>query len=187
MATQRTAAYYTKKAAIAAEKARILAARTVSTTTTVQKRATSAYVYSSYMLVNASGDSERMLVQASTASVAKFGGPTALLLVDPATIATSISQKPRQFTPAKVHAMIGTATPVASVTEWKTRVIKYSTATAGTTQAHFSAPISGDLDATWPEISTRSKTIHDAIKDGLGSADYYRFWLSPEQMNIQRN
>jgi hypothetical protein len=155
--------------------------------TTVKKRPIDTYVYNSYMLKDSTGNSIKMRVNASAAAVTLFGGATALGLVDPATVSASIGKKPKEFTPAQVHAMKGNTTPVARATKWGTRVIKYSTATDGTSQAHYVAPISGDATSLFDEVATKSGTVHNAIKSQLGAEDYYRFWLSPEQMNIQEN
>jgi hypothetical protein len=182
-----SAAVLERRAALAKAREAYRKTRPTSTTTTVKKRQLDAYVYSSYMLTDATGSSERMLVQASTASVTKFGGAGALLLIDPNSVTTTIGRKPKGFTPAQVHAMVSTATPTASVSPWGTRVIKYSATTTGTSQAHFSAPISGDLNATYTEVATRARGIYTAIKGSLGPAEYHRFWLSPEQMNVQAN
>jgi hypothetical protein len=185
-----SAAVLERKAALAKARETYYKNKTVTTenvTKTVQKRAMDAYVYSSYMLADSTGASERMLVQASAVSVTKFGGATSLLLVDPASITTTIGKKPKTFTPAQVHAMSTSGTPTASASRWGTRVIKYSGATAGTSQAHFVAPISGDLNATFAEVSARAKTVYNAIKGSLGSDDYHRFWFSPEFMNVQEN
>jgi hypothetical protein len=182
-----SAAVLERKAALAKAREAYRKNRPASTTTTVKKRQLDAYVYSSYMLVDSAGASERMLVQASTAAVTKMGGATALLLVDPSTVTTTIGRKPKGFTPAQVHAMVGTSTPTASTSPWGTRVIKYSAATTGTSQAHFVAPISGDLNATFAEVGTRARATYTAIKGSLGPAEYHRFWFSPEQMNIQEN
>jgi hypothetical protein len=176
-----------RKATIAAAREAALKLRTPSVDPTVRKRPLEAYVYSSYMLVDAQAVSERMLVQASAAAVVKFGGAAALLLVDPSTVTTTVSRKPKGFTPAQVHAMVAGTAPTASNTPWKSRVIKYSAATTGTAQAHFVAPVSGDLNATFVEVSIRARGIYTAIKATLGSDDYHRFWFSPEQMNVQEN
>lgn len=182
-----SAAVLERKAALAKARETYYKNKAASTTTTVNKRGSDAYVYSSYMLTDSTGASERMLVQASAASVTKFGGAAALLLVDPASISTTIGKKPKSFTPAQVHAMSTSGTPAAHTSPWGTRVIKYSGTTAGTSQAHFVAPISGDLNATFAEVSARAKTVYNAIKSSLGSDDYHRFWFSPEFMNIQEN
>jgi hypothetical protein len=164
-----------------------LKTRVPSTSTTVRKKQNSTYVYNSYMLTDATGNSSQFLVTASKAAVDKFGGATALGLVDPSTVAIAIPQKPKVFTPAKVNAMAATATPTARTTSWGTRVIKYSAATGGTSQAHFSAPISGDVTSTYKEVAQRSGAVYNAIKTSLGDADYHRYWFSPEQINIQEN
>jgi hypothetical protein len=155
--------------------------------TTVNKRPIDTYIYNSYMLTDSTGNSIQMRVNASAAAVTLFGGATALGLVDPATVSLSIGKKPKEFTPGQVHAMKGAATPVASLSPWNTRVIKYSTATTGTTQAHYVAPVSGDVTSTYKEVAQRAGAIHTAIKGSLGSEDYYRFWFSPELINIQEN
>jgi hypothetical protein len=187
MARRASAAVLQRRAALAQARETYYKNKPASTVTTVRKRALDSYIYSSYLLTDQQGESERMLIQASAASVAKFGGASALLLVDPASVTTTLARKPKGFKPAMVHAMEATATPTAKVSPWGTRVINYANPTAGTEQAHFSAPISGDLTATFPEISARAKTIHDSIKASLGNEDYYRFWLSPEFLNIQKN
>ena len=187
MARRKSSALLERQAALAKAREEYYKNRPVSSVTTVRKRALDNYVYSSYMLTQADGESERFLVQASETSVTKFGGAAALLLVDPATVTTTLGAKPRNFKPAMVHAMSASATPTARRTPWNTRVIKYSSATEGTSQAHFSAPISGDLNATFAEVNTRAKTIYTNIKDSLGEGDYHRFWLSPEFLNVQKN
>lgn len=187
MGRRLTAAQLARRAKQALDRENYYKDKLPSTLTTVKKRELEAYIYSSYMFTDSTGDSDRMLVQASTASVTKFGGATALLLVNPNTLTTTTGKKPKEFTPAQVHAMEGTTTPTASTTAWKTRVIKYSAATTGTSQAHFSAPISGDLNATFSEVSARARTIYTAIKGSLGPEEYHRFWFTPEQMNVQLN
>lgn len=187
MGRVQSAAVLERKAALAKAREAYRKTRPTNTTTTVRKRQTDAYVYSSYMLVDSTGSSERMLVQASTASVTKFGGAGALLLVDPNSVTTTIGRKPKGFTPSQVHAMVATATPTASVSPWGSRVIKYSATTTGTAQAYFTAPISGDLNATYTEVATRARATYTAIKGSLGPAEYHRFWLSPEKMNVQAN
>jgi hypothetical protein len=187
MGRRRTGAQIQRQATLAIARENYYRNRPASTLTTVRKRELEAYVYSSYSRVDSTGNSERLLIQASKASVTKFGGAVALLLVDPASITTTIGKKEKGFTPAQVHAMVATATPTASVSPWGTRVIKYSAATTGTSQAHYSAPISGDLNATFAEVSTRAKTVYTAIRGSLGPAEYHRFWFSPEQFNIQAN
>jgi hypothetical protein len=183
----KSAAVLERKAALAKARELYYKNKPASTVTTVRKRPSESFVYNSYMLTDATGNSNQYLVTASAASVTKFGGATALGLIDPATLSLAIAKKPKELTPAMVHAMEGTATPTAKVSPWGTRVIKYSTATTGTSQAHFSAPVSGDVTSTFKEVAQRGGAIHTAIKGGLGDADYYRFWFSPEIINIQEN
>ena len=84
--------------------------------------------------------------------------------------------------------MIATATPTPSVSPWGTRVIKYSVATTGTSQAHYTAPISGvDELVTFAEVNDKATALFTAIKGKLGDPDYARFYLSPEQFNISKN
>jgi hypothetical protein len=179
-----SAAVLERKAALAKARETYYKNRPASTTTTVKKRPIDTYVYNSYMLKDATGNSVQMRVNASAAAVTLFGGATALGLVDPGTVSKSIGKKPKELTPAQVHAMKGNTTPTASTSPWGTRVIKYSTATSGTTQAHYVAPISGDATALFDEVATKSGTIHNAIKGSLGAEDYYRFYFSPEMINI---
>jgi hypothetical protein len=183
----KSAAYLTRRATLATARENYYKNKAANTTTTVVKRPVDTYVYNSYMLTDTAGNSVQMQVQASGPAVTLFGGATALGLVDPATVSISIGKKSREFEPAKVHAMKGAATPTASVSPWGTRVIKYSTTTSGSTQAHYVAPVSGDATSTYKEVAQRAGAIHTAIKGNLGDENYYRFWMSPEIYNVQEN
>jgi hypothetical protein len=169
--------------------------KVASTTTTVRKREMDKYVYASQALKTGT-NSQLFQVLVSKPSLIFFGnggeaaaGATALGLRAITAGSDPVSSKPKGFTPAMVHAMKGTSTPVARVTEWKTRVIKYSTTTDGTAQAHFSAPISGSAAlVTYDNINDKSNTIFNAIKASqLGDLDYARFWLTPEQFSNIKN
>jgi hypothetical protein len=187
MGRRQSAAILERKYQQAKKREEILKAKTPSNSTTVNRRKTDSYIYNSYSLTDAQGNSNQYLVQASEAAVTKFGGKSALGLVDPATVALAISQKPKTLTPAKVSAMVASATPTAKLTDWGSRVIKYSAATGGTQQAHFTAPISGDTNGTYKELAAKASSIYSTIKGSLGDEESHRYWFSPEIVNIQEN
>ena len=84
--------------------------------------------------------------------------------------------------------MIGTTTPTAKVSPWGTRVIKYSTATTGTSQAFYAAPISApSAVVTYDNVDARASTIFTAIKGTLGDLDYARFYLTAEEFSNIKN
>jgi hypothetical protein len=183
----KSAAVLERKAALAKAREAYYKNRTASTTTTVRVRPIDTYIYNSYMLLDATGKSIQMRVNASAAAVTLFGGAAALGLTEVSTVAKAIGKKPKEFTPAQVHAMKGNTAPTASTSPWGTRVIKYSTATSGTAQAHYVAPLSTDTTNTYAEAATKAGVVYAATKSSLGTEDYHRFWFSPEQMNVQEN
>jgi hypothetical protein len=187
MGRRKSAALLERQATLAKARETYYKNKPASTLTNVKKRPINSYVYNSYTLTDATGNSNQYVVTASAGSVTKFGGDTALGLIDMATVSLAIARKPKELTPAMVHAMAATGTPTASVSPWGTRVIKYSAATAGTSQAHFSAPISGDVTSTYKEVAQKSGAIYNTIKLSLGDPTYHRYWFSPEMINIQEN
>jgi Na+/H+ antiporter NhaC len=161
--------------------------RPASTITTVQKRETDKVIYASSLLKSGAASS-LFSITASSAAVAFFGGETGLGLRLPSAVTDPVAPKPRNFTPAKVSAMQATATPTAKVSPWGSRVIKYSTATAGTAQAHYSAPISIATGVvTYDLLDAKASAIFTAVKANLGDLDYARFSLSPERFNNSKN
>jgi hypothetical protein len=96
-----------------------------------------------------------------------------------------VGETPRNFTPAKVHAMKATATPTASITPWNSRVIKYSAPTTGDQQAFYSAPISApEAIVTYNKIDERATALFTTVKNSLGTgeaANYARFYVTPEE------
>lgn len=163
--------------------------RPASTITTVRKRETDSAVYASYSLKSGT-DPQLFKVPVSDAALAFFGGSTnaagltALGLRTPASVTDPVAPKSRGFTPAMVSAMIGTSTPTASLSPWLTRVIKYSTATSRTTQAHYRAPISATSPTlTYDTIDARASALFTAISPRLGDLDYARFYLYPEKFS----
>jgi hypothetical protein len=182
-----SAAVLERKATLAKARETYYKNKVASTITTVKKRPIDTYLYTSYMLLDSTGNSIKMRVNASAAAVTLFGGFAALGLTEVAGTQKAVGKKPKEFTPAQVHAMKGNATPTASVSPWGTRVLKYSTATSGTSQAHYVAPIAGDTTNTYAEVAARAGVIYASTKGSLGAEDYHRFWFSPEQMNVQEN
>jgi hypothetical protein len=158
-----------------------------STLTTVKKREMDALVYASQGIKNGV-NSALMVVPVSKPALTFFGGATALGLRLIASVTDPVASKPRNFAPAHVKAMIGTSTPTAKVSPWGSRVIKYSTATTGASQAHYSAPISGTAAVvTFDNIDSKSSTIFNAIKASLGDLDYAKFYLVPEKFTNSKN
>lgn len=187
MGRRRSSAVIQRQATLALARENFYRNRPASTLTTVRPRKTDSAVYASLLLKDSAG-STLFKVPVSDAAVTFFGGLAALGLRSPAGITDPVSPKPRNFTPAMVKAMVGTTTPTASVSPWGTRVIKYSTATAGTAQAHYQAAISGTVaNMTYDLVDQRATTIFNAIRSTLGSLDYARFYLTPEVFNNSKN
>lgn len=180
MARRLSAAQQRRAADLALARENYYRTRPASTLTTVTRREVDSVVYGSILLRSTSA-SELFKVTASTPAIAKFGGLSALGLRTPASVTDPVASKPRGFRPAQVQAMEATATPTASVSPWGTRVIKYSTATTGTAQAHFVAPISAPSAlVTYDAVDARASAIFTAIIGSLGDRNYARFYLKPE-------
>jgi hypothetical protein len=158
-----------------------------STLTTVKKREMDSKVYASPGL-KTGANSSLMIVPVSKPALTFFGGTTALGLRDIESITDSVAIKPRNFQPAHITAMVATATPTAKVSPWGSRVIKYSAATTGTAQSHYSAPISGTNPlVTADSLDTRATAVFNAIKANLGDPDYAKFYLHPERFTTSKN
>lgn len=187
MGRRLTAAQLERRQKLVAAREKHYKDKPASTLTTVKKREIDAYVYAS-QAIKTGATSSLFRVQASEAAVTFFGGATALGLRLPAAVTDPVASKPRNFTPAQIHAMVGTATPTASVSPWGTRVIKYSAATTGTSQAHYVAPISGTTAVvTFDNIDQKASTILTALGTKLSASDYSRLWLTPEKFSNVKN
>jgi hypothetical protein len=187
MGRRKSAATRQRELTIATARENYYRTRPASTLTTVRKREMDTMVYASYSL-KIGAASELLKVPISKAALLFFGSATALGLRTIQSITDPVPAKPRGFTPAQVHCMKATATPTAHVTTWGSRVIKYSTDTAGAAQAHYNAPISGVLaTVTYDQLDASASRIFTAIQGTLGDLDYARFWLSPEKFNNQKN
>lgn len=195
MGRQRTAAQIDRQAKLALARENHYKNKPASTLTTVRKRAIRKFVYNSYSLTNGAGASQLLSVPGSDAAINYMTAGTdadilaKLGLKKPAAVTDPVIETPRGFHPAKVSIMVGTATPTASVSPWGTRVIKYSTATAGTAQAHYSAPICSDTTSTYNEVDAKATALYTALITGskLGELDYARFYLLPEKFTNSKN
>jgi hypothetical protein len=183
MGRRKTAAQQQREYTIAQARETYYRTRPASTLTTVRKREMETRVYASTLLKTGT-NSSLIKVPISKTAMTFFGGDTALGLRTIQAITDPVSPKPKNFQPAQVHAMIGTATPTASQSPWGSRVIKYSTATTGAAQAHYNAPISGTNPiVTYDNLDARASAVRNAIVGSLGDPQYARFWLSPEIFN----
>lgn len=187
MGRRRTGAQIQRQATLAIARENYYRTRPASTLTTVRKREIDNLVYASYS-IKTGANSSLFKVPASKAAVTFFGGAATLGLRLPATITDPVASSPRNFEPAKVVAMVGTSTPTASISPWGTRVIKYSTATAGTAQAHYTAPVSAtSAVVTYDNFDSRASAIFTAIRASLGDLDYARFYLTGEKFSNSKN
>jgi hypothetical protein len=198
MSKRLTAAQLTRRATLARARETAIAARVPSTTTTVRKRSLQKFGYNSYSFTGAGGASTVFGVQASEKAILYFapGGDadiTAKLgLRRPSTLTDPAAPKPKGFKPARVSIMVGATTPTARTTPWGSRVIKYSAATGGTSQAHYLAPICADTTTTFPEVNDKATALYIALvaragTGGLGELDYARFYLYPEEFTNSKN
>lgn len=117
----------------------------------------------------------------SSKAITKFGGATALGLVDAdATIA--VAENPgRGFEPCKIHMLVGDGTPAAvrAFNGTGRRYVKYSAPAAGDAQSSFTAPISsGDSTPTITAVETRIAAVSGANKAEIGA--YGRIWFELE-------
>jgi hypothetical protein len=187
MGRRKTAAQIQRQATLVLARENYYRTRPASTLTTVKRREIESYIYASYSLKTGTSSS-LFKVPASKAAVDFFGGETALGLRLPASVTDPVASKPRNFVPAQIHAMKGTATPTAKVSPWGSRVIKYSTPTDGTSQAHYNAPISATSPiVTYDNLDARATAVFNAVKGALGDLDYARFSLSAEKFSNIKN
>jgi hypothetical protein len=194
MGRQKTASQLLRQQKLVEAREKYYRDKPASTLTTVRKRSIRKAAYYSYLIAKA-GVSQIMSVPISEAALKFFGDTTdaagllKLGLKPISEITDPIIETPRGFYPAQVHVMVGTATPTAKVSPWGTRVIKYSTATTGTAQAHYSAPISADASATYNEVDAKASALYIALVAAtkLGDLDYARFYLKPERFTNSKN
>lgn len=192
MARRKPAWLQKREADIAKAREEYYANRTPSTTTTVRERPSIKRIYASYSLKDGA-TSQLFYVPVSKKSHLFFGGgstnsnaaasDTALgLKTTRAEADPLVAEKPSNFHPAQVKAMIGAANPTASTSPWGSRVIKYSAATSGDSQAHFSAPISaGVANCTLEATAAKAEAALAALSDNLGNLDYAKFYFIPEK------
>jgi hypothetical protein len=187
MGRRKSVALQKREYDLAVAREKYYASKPASTVTTVRKRAIESYVYASQGF-KSGANSALFKVSASKAAVDFFGGEAALGLRLPAAITDPVTSKPRNFTPAMLHAMVATATPTAKVSPWGSRVIKYSAATTGTSQAHYQSPVSGTSTVvTYDNLDAKASTIFTAIKSKLVALEYARFYLTGEIFSNSKN
>lgn len=182
----KSAAQKLREANFAKARETAIAARVPSTTSTVVPRKSKKFVYRSYSLKN--GTTQLLVALNASDAAVDFFGVTSLGLQLPTNVTDPVVSKPDNFKPAMVMAMVGGATPSASNSPWGTRVIKYSAATNGTGQSHYSAPIcilSGT--ATFDAVDAQGTGLYNAVKSKLGNLDYARFYVQPEEFSISKN
>lgn len=119
---------------------------------------------------------------ASEKAVTEFGGATALGL-SVASADLAVAENPsRGFESSKINLMFGDGTPTAvrAFNGTGRRYVKYSRTTAGTSQAHFTAPISsGTATPDVTAVETKIGTVTDAKKAAIGA--YGRIWFEIEK------
>lgn len=122
----------------------------------------------------------KIKLNASEGAVTEFG-LTALGLSTAAADLADSQNAPRGFKPSRVHLTKGDATPTVQTAAGSgRRYIKYSASTSGTTQAHYSAPVSANnATPTVDEIETKVAAIGTAKAGVIG--DYGRLWLELER------
>ena len=123
-------------------------------------------------------------LQASDLALTAIGGLTAVgLLGEPPAGSIPISIRGLNYPIVKVHWFYGDATPVAKVTAWGSRYIKYHDTNGG--QSHFSLPVSVDTGAfTLATIITRFETLFNPVdgtkKELLGKRGKARLAIGRE-------
>jgi hypothetical protein len=196
MAARKTLAQLKKQYESAKAREAYLVAHPPVRKTTVDRRPRTNLAYASYMQkeTNVVGtisttSSQIFSLPASDAAVAFFGGATKLGLKSLASITVKPVAAPDFWIPAKVHAMVGTDTPAARTTGWGTRVVRTYRPTAGEAQGFYQAPISAGVDnSTFELLEAKAQALYASVKTSLGAgnaADYARFYLTPENFNIQ--
>lgn len=153
--------------------------------TTVEKNPKDTVVYISSTYKVGTGNAS-LIIQASAASIEKFGGVDALnLKAGTDTSAATAIRVPRGFRPAKIHGMVGTDTPTAKASPVSgRRVIKYSTSSTGASRANFTAPI-GNTGSTANAQQLAFRTIAEAVATEFNTAaGYGRVWFTPEYFSV---
>jgi hypothetical protein len=194
MSRRLTAAQLERRQKFAAARELYYKNKPASTLTTVRKRSIRKAAYYSYSIAKA-GASTIMSVPISEAALLFFGGTSdaagllKLGLKPVSSITDPIIDVPSGFKPAQISVMVGAATPGAKVSPWGTRVIKYSAATTGTSQAFYTAPICNDATNTFAEVDDKANALYISLvaASKLGELDYARFYVKPERFTSSKN
>jgi hypothetical protein len=152
--------------------------------TDVTKLPKTSLEYASSLIKGTNGTiSQKLEIQGSERALKFFGngdqaaGLTALGLKLASAATDPLVKQPRFWTPAKINAAVGLATPTAKRSQWGTRVVKSKSAT-------YSAPVSSNVaNVTYDLLDARAKTLYTAISSRLGDLSYATFYLSPEMFN----
>ncbi|AFY64681.1 hypothetical protein [Geitlerinema sp. PCC 7407] len=136
------------------------------------------------LLLRVGAAAPMLALQASTKAVTFFGGLAALGLSEDALAFESALNAPRGFKASVVKAMTSdpTPVPVQAYNNTGRRYIRYSGATEGESQAHYTAPISAGAADTAPlvdDLRTKFAAIKAAKSEQLGA--YGRLYLRLEQ------
>lgn len=155
--------------------------RPIKTTVDAQPRQGVAY---RALLLRVGSAAPMLALQASTKAVTFFGGLAALGLSEAPTDFEAALNAPRGFKPSVVKAMTSdpTPVPVRAYNNTGRRYIRYSGATEGESQAHYTAPISAGSADTAPlvdDVRTKFAAIKTAKAEQLGG--YGRLYLKLEQ------
>jgi hypothetical protein len=145
--------------------------------TTVEPNPKDIYIYTSstYKIGN---NNALLKLQASVASVEKFGLEALGLKEGSDTSAANAGRVPRGFKPAKVRGIIGADSPVARVSPVSgRRVIKYNAASTGNSRSSYTAPISAASDNAQRILFN---SIVEAQATEFKTAGYGRLYFDPE-------
>lgn len=143
--------------------------------TATQRRPKTVVKYGSYLL------GEEFAINASRASIAFFGGATALGLNE----TVDVSGAPRGFKPAMIHAMVADGSPSVVRAQASGRsYIKYSRGAAGSNvQSTFSAPISDETTPTANSVKLKYRAVAQSKTDEVGGG-YGRIWITWEDARL---
>jgi hypothetical protein len=181
----KTAAQKQREAQIALARENYLKNRPANASTTVRSRKTNNYVYRAYSLK--SGTNQQLITLLASDAAVAFFTLDGLDLKLPSTVTDPTIARPKNFQPAMIKAMVGATAPTAKVNAWGSRVIKYSAATDGTAQAHYSAPICIETGTTnFDVLDAKAQLLFTSVKSKLGNEDYARFYLSGEQLTVPK-
>lgn len=153
--------------------------RPIKTTVDATPRDPAVY-YSLFLRQGAANLAFKLFV--SRNAMTELGGAAALGLSIADADITSAENPSRGFEPSKINLMYGDGTPTAvrAFNGTGRRYVKYSRTTTGTSQAHFTAPISsGDATPTVASVETKIDTLTGAKKAAIGP--YGRIWFELEK------